>query len=349
MPDRPDGTPGFLIEGQYHKAPRATEPVPGDAAIFTPKDGKTLDCAALADWITHQRDEVKPASKYLKIAPGAYRYKPGPQMAPGTDPNTVKGENIVLYLLKGGWTFDFRDVTFLIDFGPELTNQRPSVMIYCLQSDDLTIYGGTIWIDQGEQWTQARVTDLNSDGKATFEVMKGYNVSAWNTAGPRNQGCIDDSNPTHFKRQGCNFWKVQNYDFSSLHSSRTFTASVLDGSNLKSGYVVYMQVGGNSLITMSTENNPGLHVKGLTSNGYFMQIGLWGETAVVEDLYYVNPGPRPGFDHRVNGPTLSWGHIDGFNYDGPNEAKTIFKNSYWQYTGCPTDLQDGNNNTVPVG
>lgn len=102
MPDRPDGTPGFLIVSNSHKAPRATEPVPDGAAIFTPEDGKTLDCAALADWITHQRDEVKLASKYLKIAPGTYRYKPGPQMAPGTDPNTVKGENIVLYLLKGG-------------------------------------------------------------------------------------------------------------------------------------------------------------------------------------------------------------------------------------------------------
>ena len=142
MPDRPDGTPGFLIESNSHKAPRTTEPVPNGAAIFTPEDGKTLDCAALADWITHQHDEVKLASKYLKIAPGTYRYKPGPQMAPGTDPNTVKGENIVLYLLKGGWTFDFHDVTFLIDFIPELTNQRPSVMIYCLQSDDLTVYDG---------------------------------------------------------------------------------------------------------------------------------------------------------------------------------------------------------------
>ena len=232
MPDRPDGTPGFLIESNSHKAPRTTEPVPNGAAIFTPEDGKTLDCAALADWITHQRDEVKLASKYLKIAPGTYRYKPGPQMAPGTDPNTVKGENIVLYLLKGGWTFDFHDVTFLIDFIPELTNQRPSVMIYCLQSDDLTIYDGTIWIDQGEQWSQARVTELTSDGKATFEVLKGYNVSAWKDAGPRNQGCIDNSDPTHFKRQDCNFWKVEKYDFSKLDSSRTFIGSVLDGSGL---------------------------------------------------------------------------------------------------------------------
>ena len=52
-----------------------------------------------------QRDDVKLRSKFLKIAPGTYRYQLGLVIPAATDANTVQGENIILYLLKGGWTF----------------------------------------------------------------------------------------------------------------------------------------------------------------------------------------------------------------------------------------------------
>ena len=357
MPELPDGTPAFPLNGDHLKAPAAEDPLPHGAAVFTPADGKTFNCSAFAEWIKHQRDEVKLPSKFLKIAPGTYHYQLGPVMPDGTDPNTVQGENIVLYLLKGGWTVDFRDVTFYIDITPENQHRRPSVMIYCLQSEDMTILGGTIWIDQGEQWTQARVTALTAEDsagnrKATFEVERGYNVSAWKNAGPRNQNCVDDSNSDHYTRPGCNFWKVQDYNFDALMSKHTFTATILGGSNLEKGYVVSMQVGPNSAVTLSTEDNGGLHVKGLTSNGYMMQIGLngadGGKSAVFEDVWYVNPPSRPGFAPKVQGPVLSWGNLEGFNYDQPGQAKSVFVNSWWQTTGCEKDIQTGNNATMPV-
>lgn len=352
-PRRPDGSAGFAVNGDYLKAPVATDLVPSDASIFTPEDGMTFNCSAFSDWLTHQREVVKPASKFLKIKPGTYAYQLGPLMKPGTDPNTVQGENIVFWLMSGGWTFDFRDVTFFVSITPENQNQRPNVMIYINQSEDLKILGGTIWIDQGEQWTQARVMsisppDTEGNSKAVFQVEQGYNHTAWAEAGPRNQNCVDDSNPNHSTRPGCNFWKVQNYNFDSLDSDRTFSATLLGGSYLKKGYVVSMQVGPNALTTLSAEDEGGLHVKGLTSNGALMQIGLNGKTtAVFEEVWYVNSPPRPGYAPKVQGPVLSWGNLVGYNYDEPGEAKAILQNSYWQTTGSAKDVQDANNSTLP--
>ena len=34
-------------------------------------------------------------------------------MEPGFGPSTVQGENILFWLMLGGWTFDFHDVTFI--------------------------------------------------------------------------------------------------------------------------------------------------------------------------------------------------------------------------------------------
>ena len=70
------------------------------------------------------------------------------------------------------------------------------------------------------------------------------------------------------------------------------------------------QSGSNERMSIVTEDNGGLLVKGLTSNGATTQNGLNGkESAVFEDVYFVNPPPRPGYAPRVNGLTLSWGHI----------------------------------------
>lgn len=105
-------------------------------------------------------------------------------------------------------------------------------MIYINQSENFTILGGAIWIYQGEQWTQACVTSLkpstNGNQIATFEVEQGYDVSIWKTASPRNQGCVDDFDPSHYRRPDCTFRKVQEYSFESLASSHTLTATVLE-------------------------------------------------------------------------------------------------------------------------
>lgn len=159
-------------------------------------------------------------------------------MKPDTDANTIQGENIVVWIMSGGWTIDFRDVTFLISITRENQNERPGNAIYIKQSEDLTILGGTIWFDQGEQWTQARVTSISApdsqgNSKEKFKVEEGYNVTAWANAGPRNQNCVDDANPNHFARPRCNFWEVQDYDLNSLESEKTFNATVLDGSYLE--------------------------------------------------------------------------------------------------------------------
>lgn len=352
MPTRPNGSAGIPVNNDHLSAPTDTRPVPAGAAIYTPS-GNVVNCSDLVSWMTAHRTGNLP-SKFLKVAPGIYSYDLGAVHPLDADANLSPGNNIVLWLFSGGWTLDLRDVTFLISVTPENADQRPGNMIYVDESDDLTILGGTVWIDQGEQFSQARVTSLtaSSDGNqhATFTVEKGYNVSAWSTAGPRNQGCVDSSDPTHFKRPGCNFWKVTNYDFSSLTTARTFTATVLPGALLEAGYVVYMQVGPNSLTTISSENNANLHVKGMTTNGAMGQIGLNDkQTATFEDYYYVNPPPRPGYTARVNGPTLSWGHIgDAFAYDTPGQAAVNYLDSWWQYTGCERDLQAGGNETLPM-
>ena len=355
VPNRPDGSAGLPVNDDHISAPVDTRPVPDGAAVYTPS-GNTINCSDFNTWMTNHRTSNL-LSKYLKIAPGVYSYDLGSAHALDADANLSPGNNIVLWLFSGGWTLDLRDVTLLISITPENADRRPGNMIYIDESDDLTILGGTIWIDQGEQFSQARVTSITGDSAstsstqtATFVVEKGYNVSAWTAAGPRNQGCVDSSSPTHFKRPDCNFWKVSDYDFSALSTSRSFTASILRGSSLQVGYVVFMQVGPNSLTTISSENNDNLHVKGITTNGALGQIGLNGKrSATFADYFYVNPPPRPGFAERVNGPTLSWGHIgEAFAYDTPGQADVVYVDSWWQYTGCERDLQPGGNQTLPA-
>lgn len=352
MLTRPDGSAGILVNNDHVTAPVDTRPVPRGAAIYTPS-GDTMNCSDFVSWMTAHRTANLP-SKFLKVTPGIYSYDLGAVHALDADANLSPGNNIVLWLFSGGWTLDLRNVTFLISITPENADRRPGNMIYIDESDDLTILGGTVWIDQGEQFSQARITSMTATTSgnqlATFTVEKGYNISAWSSAGPRNQGCVDASDPTHFTRPACNFWKVSNYDFSTLLTTHTFTATVLPGSMLQRNYVIYTQVGPNSLTTISSENNANLHVKGMTTNGGLGQIGLNGKpTAVFEDYYYVNPPARPGYAAPVNGPTLSWGHIgDAFAYDTPGQAAVVYVNCWWQYTGCERDLQAGGNETLPA-
>ena len=182
-----------------------------------------------------------------------------------------------------------------------------------------------------------------------MEVEQGYNVSVWSNAGPRNQACVDDSDPNHYTRPDCNFWYASKYDFSNLESKRTFTVQIGARSNIQKGYVITTQLGLNSLTTISSENNGNFLVKGFTSNGYVASIGLNGKVPpVYEDVYYVNPPPRPGYAPRVNGPGLGYGNLGGFCYDAPGQEKASLPGSYWQSTGCSKDLLSASNTTVPT-
>lgn len=351
IPKRPDGSAPIPINDNHLSAPVAKDPVPAGAAIYTPVTAGIFNNTDFAAWMKRQKDK-KLATKWMKVAPGTYRYAPGPVMPEGTDANTVIGENIAIYFTTGGWTLDLRGVTFYIDITPENKNQRPGDIIYINQSEDFTLLGGTVWIDQGEQFTQARVKSISaadSDGNqvATMEVEQGYNVSAWKDAGPRNLACVDDSDPNHYGRPECNFWYASKYDFSNLESKRTFTAQIASRSNIEEGYVITMILIVNSLTAISTENNGNFHVKGFTSNGYVGSIGLSGKVPpTYEDVYYVNPPPRPGYAPRITGPAVSWGNIGGFIYNAPGQEEAKLPGSYWQTTGCEKDLQAAANNTV---
>lgn len=351
LPTLPDGSAPLPINDDHLSAPVATDAVPAGAATYTPSTPGVFNNTDFVAWMTKQKD-ANLASKWMIVAPGAYRYALGPVMPSGTDANTVTSENIAIYFTTGGWTLDLRGVTFYIDITPENQNQRPSDMIYINQSEDFTILGGTVWIDQGEIWTQARVTSVgaaDSQGSqvATMEVEQGYNLSAWIAAGPRNQGCVDDSDATHFTRPSCNFYYVSDYNFDDLESKRTFTASIASRSGIKEGHVITMEVVQNSFTTISTENNGNFLVKGFTSNGYVASIGLNGKVApVFENVYYVNPPPRPGYAPRVEGPALSWGNIGGPVYNPPGQTLAQVPGSVWQTTGCDKDLLSASDATV---
>lgn len=267
----PGGQAPIPINDDYIHAPEDRTPVPNDVVVFTPEKSGEFDCAAFVRWRDQHRDNP-PASKFLKIKPGSYRFKPGRKLNKGENPSNLPETSIVMYLMKGGWTLDLRGVTFYIDFNDENKLQRPDTLIYTLQSDSLTILGGTFWADWGETYTQARVTAINGD-TVTFQVEQGYNVSRWREAGPRNQLCMNPSDPDHYQFADCNFWKVDSYNFDKLDKDRTFTAHLMGGDGFAVGYVVTMKNelnGFNSMFTLKNEANTKLHVKGMTTNGGFM-------------------------------------------------------------------------------
>ena len=351
LPKLPNGQPAIPLNDDYVHAPEDKTPVPSDAVTYTPKEAGVFDCNDFTNWMKNLRDSSS-TPKFMKVKPGFYRYALGPKMPDGTDPNTVQGENINIYLMKGGWTLDLRGVTFYIDVNDENRQQRPSVMIYLIQSEEFTLIGGTVWIDQGELFTQATCTSVDSSGKATFQVQEGYSVSTWRTAGARNQDCIDVSNPDNYTFPGCNFWLTDSYDFSGLDTpDHTFTYNVQPNSLVKKGIVLTMEIGLNSMIAISTEDNGGLNVKGFTTNGNFMSIGLDGKVAPkFNAAYMVNPPPRPGFAPRVMGPAISWANVDyGFIYNPPGQPIAQFTDSYFEYTGNPKNLWDGADTNKPPG
>ena len=338
------------MKDDYIHAPEYTDAVPTDALIFTPSNPSEFDCLAFNAFQKEARENKNPpASKWMKIAPGTYRYKLAPKArGENDDANNLEGFNLIIYQQPGGWTLDLRGVTFYVDITPENHLQRPGEPIYTIQATDLTILGGTLWIDQGELFTQARCTSLTgTEGsqKATFKVMAGYDLKKWREATERNQRCVDDSNPDNWTHPDCNFWKVNSYDFSKLDSDRTFTATVIDSkvSGMKEGIIITMQMGPNTPAALVNEDNSGLKVKGFTTNGQFGSIGVnSGQTPPhFENVYEVNPPPRPGFEARAHGPGLSWGNLGGMIYNAPGAPKATWDRSWYQNSANPKNLVPG--------
>lgn len=102
--------------------------------------------------------------------------------------------------------------------------------------------------------------------------------------------------------------------------------------------------------TIGSENNGGLHINGFTTNGGLSQYGLGSKaTATFENVWYVNAPPRPGFAPRVEGPTMSEGHIAGFDFDAGGQPKINYLDSWWMTTGCDKDLQTAADQTLHDG
>ena len=320
--------PGFPIDGAHLSAPVASGAVPDGAAIYTPPS-KSFSGKAFGDWWTAKKN-ANPSTKWVKITPGVY--------------DLSVSDGIAIGFTPGGWTFDLRGVTFLVaPKNPDLTSGQA---IYINQSEDMTILGGTVWFDQGELWSQAKVTSIMPIDdiylKATFKVEEGYDTSVWKTVGPRNQGCVDTSDVNQYTRPDCNFWYADQYDFSGLSTEgKTFTSRITSRANMKVGYHITTIAGPNAPTTLASEFNGGLHVNGMTSNGGLAQYGLTGKTtATFENVWNVNPPARPGFAPRVQGPTLSQAHIGLFDFNADGQPPIVYENCWWQTTGAVKDLQD---------
>lgn len=205
------GQAGIPIDGAHLSAPVSNVAVPADAKVYTPP-GKTISGKAFEAWIKTQT-AAKPTSKWLKLAAGVY--------------SIDCSDGIVFSFMDGlneQWTMDLRGVTFLV--------AGTCQAIYINQCEDFTIYGGTMWFDAGEIWTQAKVTDITDIGSGsstvTCVVEDGYNLTTWRSAGPRNLNAVDASNPNDYVRPpGLNYWFASDYNFDNLDSKRTWTMKVV--------------------------------------------------------------------------------------------------------------------------
>ncbi|KAI9849206.1 MAG: hypothetical protein M1838_000226 [Thelocarpon superellum] len=341
----PVGPASFPINGDNWCAPTPLDPVPEGAAIYTPPDGINFDTLAFEAWGEQQKANKLP-SKFLKIKPGLYTYNLGPVHPANSDTNTFPGTNIVIQFYDGGWTLDLRGVTFVIQITPENLDRRPGQMLYINQSPGFTILGGTFWIDQGEQWTYARMSAVDGT-TVTFQVPEGYNRTAWRQS---HHGCwgFDDSDPTHISRPDPGQYNGATWDFSRLESDGILSTDSLGAIELNRHTVVGYNlglgestVGGSILPVIGTENNSNFTVKGMTTNGDFAQYGLVGSAtpATLIDCWIVQQPPRPGFAPPLQGPAGTLGDYSGINFNQGGHPNFVFQNSWWQTSANPHDLQ----------
>ena len=205
------GEVGFPLDGPHLSAPVNDAAVPADVRIY-PADSKTISGKALADWMGNQT-KTPPPSKWLKIPAGVY--------------SIDCKDTIYFSFMQGlneGWTMDMRGVTFLVN--------GICQAIYINQCEDFTIYGGTLWFDGGEMWTQSQITSIDDIGggysTVTCVVEKGYNTTTWRDVTPRNLYVMDASDSNHYVRPtGLNFWFASDWNFDKLDSERTWTMKVL--------------------------------------------------------------------------------------------------------------------------
>ena len=337
-PLSPVGPASFPINGDNYCAPTPTDPVPEGAAIYTPPDGINFDTLLFRTWAKQQQANNLP-SQFLKIAPGLYTYNLGPVHPAGADTNTFPGTNIVIEFFEGDWTLDLRGVTFVIQITPENQDRRPGQMIYINQSEGFTILGGTFWIDQGEQWTYARMSAF--DGQTvTFQVPEGYNRTAWPSAG-NAIWCFNDSDPSHTSRPDCGQYHSVTWDFSLLESDGILSTPAPGSTTLDTHFIIGNNFGGGISTVIGTENNGNFTVKGLTSNGEFAQYGLTGTKtpATLIDCWIVQPPPRPGYAPEIQGPAGTLGDYSGINFHPAGTPDFTFVNSWWQTSTNPNDLQ----------
>ena len=60
------------------------------------------------------------------------------------------------------WTIDLCDVAFHINTIANNENQKPLSMICVDQVEVCIIIDGMMWVDQGEQWPQFRMAEIES-------------------------------------------------------------------------------------------------------------------------------------------------------------------------------------------
>lgn len=355
--------------GTYLQAPQVQNAAPPDAVTFTPT-GHEFDMTAFYHWRENVRQENSDTgahgSRYLKVAPGNYTIT-------YTDWNHA---SIDVTFWSGGWTLDLRGVTlwaFYTEDGPK----TPDPIFYVNQAGPtFTILGGTIWLDGGPIYSQARVTSMKNDTSlgfdmslVTLELEEGYDAGVWTDAGntlraaaggnwhPPGISCVDDSNPYHTVLLDCNFWYMNPTSLNT--NGRAVTMGVASRAGVKEGIVMSLVTGVQQHTTIVAEEMAGLigkllaleplHmtylsrpvVKGMTTNGGTMFIGHnFDAPPLYDDLYIVNMPTHPGFAPTVNPPTMSNGHAGDFELCEFAPHCQTYPNGKWQYSGNPNDIID---------
>ena len=323
------------------QAPQPADVVPDDAAHYQPSS-PIMDMKDFRIWHDNVKDKnLGGSQKWMVVTAGTYEYSKGTGFP-------LDWNNNMAFNGFTGWTLDLRGCTFLetrIDGDKNYSDQ----MLYINNSDDFTILGGTFWMNQGvEMFSQAKIVQVdpspdagdNGHVTATLQVDEGYNTTTWaEKHAPGEFNCVDTSDPDHYYRAGCNFWyqdglkAIGNDQFQSGYSSRA---------GIKLGQTLTIKSGPSSAASATMECNGGVHFKGMTSNAVYFNYGI-GPTCtkrplIIEDCLITNLPAFKGFAPRVDGPTMSYGNYGSAIFQADGMPDIDFRNSYWQYTGAPSDL-----------
>lgn len=89
----------------------------------------------------------------------------------------------------------------------------------------------------------------------------------------------------------------------------------------------------------------------MTSNAVYFNYGI-GPTCtarplIIEDCLITSMPAMKGYAARVNGPTMSFGNYGSAIFEAVGMPAIEFRNSWWQYTGSPSDVTDMANYQPP--